>query len=81
MWNQVNAVLEEAQAVLAELQSYTGAGQEIREVGTAPLPAAHTPTTPWGSHPCSPHRRPSRTLGICGCRRGPGALCALWSPS
>ncbi|NXK18835.1 FA49B protein, partial [Arenaria interpres] len=33
VWNQVNAVLEEAQAVLAELQSYTGAGQEIREVG------------------------------------------------
>uniref|UniRef100_A0A672V6J7 Protein FAM49A-like n=1 Tax=Strigops habroptila TaxID=2489341 RepID=A0A672V6J7_STRHB len=31
VWNQVNAVLEEAQAVLAELQSYTGAGQEIRE--------------------------------------------------
>lgn len=32
VWNQVNAVLEEAQAILAELQSYTGAGQEIREV-------------------------------------------------
>ncbi|XP_068773743.1 CYFIP-related Rac1 interactor A-like isoform X1 [Struthio camelus] len=31
VWNQVNAVLEEAQAVLAELRSYTGAGQEIRE--------------------------------------------------
>ncbi|XP_057268539.1 CYFIP-related Rac1 interactor A-like isoform X1 [Pezoporus wallicus] len=31
VWNPVNAVLEEAQAVLAELQSYTGAGQEIRE--------------------------------------------------
>uniref|UniRef100_A0A8B9C5Q0 CYRIA/CYRIB Rac1 binding domain-containing protein n=1 Tax=Anser brachyrhynchus TaxID=132585 RepID=A0A8B9C5Q0_9AVES len=31
VWNQVNAVLEEAQGVLAELQSYTGAGQEIRE--------------------------------------------------
>ncbi|XP_071623964.1 CYFIP-related Rac1 interactor A-like isoform X1 [Heliangelus exortis] len=31
VWNQVNAVLEEAQTVLAELQSYTGAGQEIRE--------------------------------------------------
>ncbi|XP_052667233.1 CYFIP-related Rac1 interactor A-like isoform X1 [Harpia harpyja] len=31
VWNQVNAVLEEAQAILAELQSYTGAGQEIRE--------------------------------------------------
>ncbi|NXD69988.1 FA49B protein, partial [Eolophus roseicapillus] len=40
VWNQVNAVLEEAQAVLAELQSYTGAGQEIREVGAAPAPAA-----------------------------------------
>lgn len=33
MWNQVNAVLEEAQTILAELQSYTGAGLEIREVG------------------------------------------------
>ncbi|XP_040545874.1 LOW QUALITY PROTEIN: CYFIP-related Rac1 interactor A isoform X2 [Gallus gallus] len=31
VWNQVNAVLEESQGVLAELQSYTGAGQEIRE--------------------------------------------------
>ncbi|NXM18049.1 FA49A protein, partial [Ploceus nigricollis] len=31
VWNQVNAVLEEAQTILAELQSYTGAGQEIRE--------------------------------------------------
>lgn len=41
VWNQVNAVLEEAQGVLAELQSYTGAGQEIREVGAAPLPTAH----------------------------------------
>lgn len=38
MWNQVNAVLEEAQTILAELQSYTGAGQEIREVGAAPAP-------------------------------------------
>lgn len=38
MWNQVNAVLEESQGVLAELQSYTGAGQEIREVGAAPVP-------------------------------------------
>ncbi|XP_009469083.1 PREDICTED: protein FAM49A-like isoform X2 [Nipponia nippon] len=44
VWNQVNAVLEEAQAVLAELQSYTGAGQEIREVGAAPAPTAHPPT-------------------------------------
>ncbi|NXL08563.1 FA49A protein, partial [Mesembrinibis cayennensis] len=44
VWNQVNAVLEEAQAVLAELQSYTGAGQEIREVGAAPAPAARAPT-------------------------------------
>uniref|UniRef100_A0A493U1B8 CYRIA/CYRIB Rac1 binding domain-containing protein n=1 Tax=Anas platyrhynchos platyrhynchos TaxID=8840 RepID=A0A493U1B8_ANAPP len=41
VWNQVNAVLEEAQGVLAELQSYTGAGQEIREVGAAPLPTTH----------------------------------------
>uniref|UniRef100_A0A8B9C594 CYRIA/CYRIB Rac1 binding domain-containing protein n=1 Tax=Anser brachyrhynchus TaxID=132585 RepID=A0A8B9C594_9AVES len=40
VWNQVNAVLEEAQGVLAELQSYTGAGQEIREVGAAQPPAA-----------------------------------------
>ncbi|XP_033925176.1 CYFIP-related Rac1 interactor A-like isoform X2 [Melopsittacus undulatus] len=31
VWNGVNAVLEEAQTVLAELRSYTGAGQEIRE--------------------------------------------------
>ncbi|MEE6484361.1 hypothetical protein FKM82_013849 [Ascaphus truei] len=31
VWNQVNSVLEEAQGVLAELQSYTGAGQEIRQ--------------------------------------------------
>uniref|UniRef100_A0A4X2JSY4 CYRIA/CYRIB Rac1 binding domain-containing protein n=1 Tax=Vombatus ursinus TaxID=29139 RepID=A0A4X2JSY4_VOMUR len=31
VWNQVSAVLEEAQGILAELQSYTGAGQEIRE--------------------------------------------------
>uniref|UniRef100_A0A8D0L2S3 CYRIA/CYRIB Rac1 binding domain-containing protein n=1 Tax=Sphenodon punctatus TaxID=8508 RepID=A0A8D0L2S3_SPHPU len=31
VWNQVNAVLEEAQTILGELQSYTGAGQEIRE--------------------------------------------------
>lgn len=38
VWNQVNAVLEESQGVLAELQSYTGAGQEIREVGAAPTP-------------------------------------------
>lgn len=38
VWNQVNAVLEESQGVLAELQSYTGAGQEIREVGAAPAP-------------------------------------------
>lgn len=45
MWNQVNAVLEEAQTILAELQSYTGAGQEIREVGAAPAPAAAHP--PW----------------------------------
>ncbi|NWH41181.1 FA49A protein, partial [Chloropsis hardwickii] len=48
VWNQVNAVLEEAQTILAELQSYTGAGQEIREVGAAPLPAARTPTVAWG---------------------------------
>lgn len=37
MWNQVSAVLEEAHGILAELQSYNGAGQEIREVSTTPL--------------------------------------------
>ncbi|KAG9279750.1 protein FAM49A-like isoform X2 [Astyanax mexicanus] len=31
VWNQVSAVLEEAHGILAELQSYNGAGQEIRE--------------------------------------------------
>ncbi|KAK3511912.1 hypothetical protein QTP70_027668 [Hemibagrus guttatus] len=31
VWNQVSAVLEEAHGILAELQSYSGAGQEIRE--------------------------------------------------
>uniref|UniRef100_A0A8C5SYQ2 CYRIA/CYRIB Rac1 binding domain-containing protein n=1 Tax=Laticauda laticaudata TaxID=8630 RepID=A0A8C5SYQ2_LATLA len=36
IWNQVNAVLEEAQTILAELQSYTGAGQEIREAIQSP---------------------------------------------
>lgn len=49
MWNQVNAVLEEAQTILAELQSYTGAGQEIREVGAAPVPAARAPTVNFGT--------------------------------
>ncbi|NWT18425.1 FA49A protein, partial [Vireo altiloquus] len=49
VWNQVNAVLEEAQTILAELQSYTGAGQEIREVGAAPAPAARAPTAAWGN--------------------------------
>lgn len=34
VWNQVSAVLEEAHGILAELQSYNGAGQEIREVRT-----------------------------------------------
>lgn len=38
MWNQVSAVLEEAHGILAELQSYNGAGQEIREVSTPPTP-------------------------------------------
>ncbi|NXQ30754.1 FA49A protein, partial [Alaudala cheleensis] len=47
VWNQVNAVLEEAQTILAELQSYTGAGQEIREVCAAP-PALPCPTAAWG---------------------------------
>ncbi|PIO37275.1 hypothetical protein AB205_0023460 [Aquarana catesbeiana] len=32
VWNQVNSVLEEAQSILAELQSYQGAGQEIRQM-------------------------------------------------
>ncbi|KAJ0003198.1 hypothetical protein NQD34_008296 [Periophthalmus magnuspinnatus] len=31
VYNQVSAVLEEAHGILAELQSYNGAGQEIRE--------------------------------------------------
>ncbi|KAG7245160.1 hypothetical protein INR49_023726 [Caranx melampygus] len=31
VWNQVSAVLQEAHGILAELQSYNGAGQEIRE--------------------------------------------------
>lgn len=34
VWNQVSAVLEEAHGILAELQSYNGAGQDIREVST-----------------------------------------------
>ncbi|CAH2222174.1 Hypothetical predicted protein [Pelobates cultripes] len=37
VWNQVNSVLEEAQGVLAELQSYRGAGQEIRQAIQNPL--------------------------------------------
>lgn len=37
MWNQVSAVLEEAHGILAELQSYNGAGQEIREVSVQPI--------------------------------------------
>ncbi|NWV43613.1 FA49A protein, partial [Grantiella picta] len=49
VWNQVNAVLEEAQTILAELQSYTGAGQEIREVGAAPATPARPPAVPWGN--------------------------------
>lgn len=36
VWNQVSAVLEEAHGILAELQSYSGAGQEIREVRAYP---------------------------------------------
>lgn len=81
MWNQVNAVLEEAQAVLAELQSYTGAGQEIREVGAAP--GARCPPTRRGSgqRRCSRPHRPSKTPGTCGCRSGLGALSARLSPS
>lgn len=37
VWNQVSAVLEEAHGILAELQSYNGAGQEIREVSMEQL--------------------------------------------
>lgn len=54
VWNQVNAVLEEAQTILAELQSYTGAGQEIREVGAAPAPSASPSIGPWGNRGRSP---------------------------
>lgn len=39
VWNQVSAVLEEAHGILAELQSYNGAGQEIREVSTPHPPS------------------------------------------
>ncbi|KFV75089.1 Protein FAM49B [Dryobates pubescens] len=60
VWNQVNAVLEEAQAVLAELQSYTGAGQEIREAIQNPAEAASPP-------PCIPLLASHR-----GGRRGTG---------
>ena len=81
VWNQVNAVLEEAQAVLAELQSYTGAGQEIREVGAALAPVAHPPTVARGDRWCSRPDRPSKTPGTCGCRRGLGAPSAPSSPS
>lgn len=54
MWNQVSAVLEEAHGILAELQSYNGAGQEIREVSTTtPLgrdkqPETHIMNSRWG---------------------------------
>lgn len=42
MWNQVSAVLEEAHGILAELQSYNGAGQEIREVSANGVPSTET---------------------------------------
>lgn len=54
VWNQVSAVLEEAHGILAELQSYNGAGQEIREVSTTtPLgrdkqPETHIINSRWG---------------------------------
>lgn len=32
VWNQVNAVLQDSESMLSDLQSYKGAGQEIREV-------------------------------------------------
>lgn len=43
VWNQVSAVLEEAHGILAELQSYNGAGQEIREVSMKQLISADGP--------------------------------------
>lgn len=33
VWEQVNEVLMEALAILDDLQSYNGAGEEIRQVG------------------------------------------------
>jgi len=32
VWNQVNSVLQESESILAGLQAYKGAGQEIRDV-------------------------------------------------
>lgn len=32
IWNQVNAVLQDSESMLSDLQSYKGAGQEIRDV-------------------------------------------------
>lgn len=32
VWNQVNSVLQESESILGGLQSYKGAGQEIRDV-------------------------------------------------
>ncbi|XP_018429213.1 PREDICTED: protein FAM49A isoform X1 [Nanorana parkeri] len=31
VWNQVNAVLQESESILSDLQAYKGAGQEIRD--------------------------------------------------
>jgi len=35
VWEEVNGVLTEAVIVLQELQSYSGAGEAIRQVSTA----------------------------------------------
>lgn len=32
VWNQVNSVLQDSESILAGLQAYKGAGQEIRDV-------------------------------------------------
>lgn len=37
VWEQVDVVLKDAKDILDELQSYKGAGQEIREVQMSPF--------------------------------------------
>lgn len=32
VWNQISAVLQDSESMLADLQAYKGAGQEIRDV-------------------------------------------------